>query len=79
MSVLGSNKRLSQCEMCGALMGMPTSSGVCSDCWDKDEDMYQKVKSNMKFGEKLLPEELSAKTGVDIKHIQRWAAQGRFG
>lgn len=78
MSVLG-NKRLSQCEMCGGLMGTPTSTGVCSDCWDKDEEMYQKVKSNMKFGQKLFPEELANKTGVDIKHIQRWINQGRFG
>ncbi len=79
MSVLRDNKRLSQCAMCGSLMSIPTASGVCSDCWDKDEEMYQKVKSTMKFGQKLLPEELASKTGVDIKHIQRWMVQGRFG
>jgi hypothetical protein len=65
--------------MCGALMGVPTASGVCSDCWDKDEEMYQRAKSVLKFGQRVFPEELSSKTGIDIKHIQRWIEQGRFG
>jgi len=72
-------KRLSQCAMCNALMSMPTSSGVCGDCWEKDEQLFQKAKSHIKFGERLLIEELSGKSGVDLKHIQRWIEQGRFG
>jgi len=65
--------------MCGGLMSPPTSTGVCKDCWDKDEEMFNKARAAMRFGEKLLPEDLSAKTGIDMKHIQRWTSQGRFG
>lgn len=71
--------RLTQCQLCGGLMSSPTSTNVCGDCWDKDEQLFNKARSAMRFGEKLLPEELSLKTGIDLKHIQRWASQGRFG
>jgi hypothetical protein len=46
---------------------------------DKDDEMYTKAKNCMKFGEKMLPEELSHKTGIDTKHILRWVKHGRFG
>ena len=65
--------------MCNALMAMPTSSGVCADCWDKDEELFQKAKGAMKLGQKFLPEQLAGKTNIELKHIQRWAKQGRFG
>ncbi len=73
------DKKLAKCELCGALISGQVSSAVCKDCWDKDEEMFQKVKSAIKFGQRVLPDELASKTGVDIKHINRWAQQGRFG
>jgi hypothetical protein len=72
-------KRLAKCEMCGTLMTGNVSTGVCQDCWDKDEEMFQKVKSAIKFGQRVLPDELATKTGVELKHINRWIQQGRFG
>ncbi len=72
-------RKLTKCEMCGSLMSGFTSTGVCGDCWSKDEEMFQKVRAAMKFGQKVFPEELAGKTGVDIKHINRWMQQGRFG
>ncbi len=72
-------RKLSKCEVCGTLMGGFSSTGVCADCWDKDEQMFQKVRGAMKFGQRLLPDELSTQTGVEIKHINRWMQQGRFG
>jgi hypothetical protein len=65
--------------MCGGLINLPTSAGICKDCWDKDEELFNRARAAMRFGEKLLPEDLSAKTGIDMKHIQRWTNQGRFG
>ena len=71
--------KLTQCGICNCLLPANNTSGVCNDCWEKDDAMFDKVRSVMKFGEKFLPEVLSEKTGVDMKHIQRWARQGRFG
>lgn len=70
--------KLIQCGICNCLLPSNNVSGVCSDCWEKDDELFDKVRSVMKFGEKFLPEVLSEKTGVDIKHIKRWARQGRF-
>jgi len=71
--------KLSQCGICNCLLPSNNTTGVCSDCWEKDDEMFDKVRSAMKFGEKFLPEVLSEKTGVEMKHLQRWARQGRFG
>lgn len=60
-------------------MSNPTSFGICPDCWEKDESLYNQARSALRFGEKVFPEELSAKTGIEIRHIQRWIRQGRFG
>lgn len=60
-------------------MATQTTTGVCADCWEKDEKLYNAAISTLKFGERVFPEELSAKSGIDIKHIQRWIRQGRFG
>lgn len=70
--------RLKQCPMCGAIVATLTSYGVCVDCVDEDEKMFVKVKSSIKFGEQVLPDELAAKNDVDIKHINRWINSGRF-
>ncbi len=72
------DKKLAKCDLCGTLISGQVAS-VCKDCWDKDEEMFQKVKSAIKFGQRVLPDELASKTGVDLKHINRWAQQGRFG
>lgn len=71
--------KLNQCGLCSSLMATSNTRGVCSDCFDKDDELYDKVRNVMKFGERFAPEALSEKTGVDIKHINRWANQGRFG
>lgn len=71
--------KLTQCGICNCLLPTSNNTGVCGDCWEKDDMLFDKVRSAMKFGEKFLPEVLADKTGVDIKHIQRWARQGRFG
>ena len=60
-------------------MAAINTRGVCKDCWDKDDELYDKARSSMKFGEKFIPAVLAQKTGVDIAHIQRWASLGRFG
>ncbi len=73
------DKKLAKCELCGALISLQVGSAVCKDCWDKDEEMFQKVKAEIKFGQRVLPDELAAKTGIDVKHIARWSQQGRFG
>jgi hypothetical protein len=52
---------------------------VCNECIEKDDELYTMAKNSMKFGEKMLPEELSHKTGIDYKHIMRWVRYGRFG
>ncbi len=64
--------------MCKSIVAMLTSYGVCADCIDEDDKLFAKVKSSIGFGQKLLPDELAAKTGVDIKHINRWVNAGRF-
>ncbi len=73
------DKKLAKCDLCGSLISGGVGSSVCRDCWDKDEEMFQKVKSAIKFGQKVLPDELAAKTGIDVKHINRWVLNGRFG
>lgn len=73
------SRKLNQCELCNVLIPTNTSRGVCSDCWDKDDELFENVRNVMKFGEKFIPEVIAEKSGVDIKHINRWARIGRFG
>ncbi len=73
------NSKLKQCEICGNITSVTIREGVCNDCLDKDDELYNKAKNSMKFGQKMLPEELSQRTGIDYKHIQRWIRTGRFG
>jgi hypothetical protein len=73
------SKKLSQCGICNCLLPVNNTTGVCKECWPKDDELFDKVRSVMKFGEKFLPEVLAEKTSVDIKHIRRWLNQGRFG
>jgi hypothetical protein len=72
-------KKLQQCEYCGALMSTSLFGGVCKDCMEQDKQLFDKARGCLNFGEKILPEELAEKSGVDLRHIQRWAEIGRFG
>ena len=72
-------RKLKQCEYCGTLMSISLFGGVCNECMDTDKELYDKARSSLKFGEKVLPEELADKTGIEIKHIKRWMEIGRFG
>ena len=65
--------------MCGAFMPAMTPTRVCSNCFDKDEEMFHKAKNSLRFGEKVSVEELARKTGIEVEHIQRWVRIGRFG
>ena len=71
--------KLKQCEICGCITSSSLRDGVCNECMEKDDELYTMAKNSMKFGEKMLPEELSNKTGIDYKHIMRWVRYGRFG
>jgi hypothetical protein len=73
------SKKISKCGLCDALIAANNMRGVCTDCWDKDDELYESVRSVMKFGEKFIPELISEKSGVDLKHIIRWSLIGRFG
>jgi len=72
-------KKLNQCGLCNSLMAVSNTRGVCSDCWEKDDILFDKVRDVMKFGERFVPEVLAEKSGVDIKHLNRWYQIGRFG
>ena len=72
-------RKLNQCGLCECLMAVTNTRGVCENCWSKDAELFDTARSAMKFGERFVPEALAEKTGVDIKHIQRWARLGRFG
>lgn len=72
-------KRLSQCDLCGAFINANIYGGVCNECTDKDKELYDQARTCLDFGERVLPEDLSAKSGVDIKHIKRWVRIGRLG
>jgi hypothetical protein len=73
------SKKLNQCGLCNVLIAANNMRGVCSDCWDKDDELFESVRSVMKFGEKFVPEVIAEKSGVELKHITRWARIGRFG
>jgi hypothetical protein len=73
------SSKLKQCEICGCITSFSLRDGVCNECMEKDDELYTMAKNSMKFGEKMLPEELSNKTGIDYKHIMRWVRYGRFG
>ena len=78
MSIL-QGKKLNQCGLCNCLLATTNIRGVCSDCWEKDDELFDKVRNAMKFGEKFAPDVLAEKTGVEMKHFQRWTRLGRFG
>jgi hypothetical protein len=69
----------SQCEICGSVTSVVLKNGVCFDCKEKDDELFALAKNSMKFGEKILLEELSNRCGIDSKHIMRWVRHGRFG
>jgi hypothetical protein len=71
--------KLKQCEYCGALMSISLFGGVCKDCMERDKELFDRARSCMNFGERVLPEELAEKSGIELRHIQRWAEIGRFG
>ncbi|MEY3369458.1 MAG: hypothetical protein RLZZ361_128 [Cyanobacteriota bacterium] len=73
------SNKLKQCDICGCITSSSLRNGVCNECMAKDDELYTLAKNSMKFGEKMLPEELSNKTGIDCKHILRWVRHGRFG
>ncbi len=72
------NSRLHKCDICNALLAEKPSSGVCSACFDYDQELFDRVKKSLKYGEKITSEELSYRTGVDEKHIKRWTRLGRL-
>ncbi len=72
-------KKLNQCEYCRALIGGSNPMGVCKDCTEVDEKLFDKARNHLGFGQQISPEELAEKSGVDLKHIERWAHVGRFG
>ncbi len=69
----------SQCEICGCVTSLNLKNGVCFDCKEKDDELFTLAKNSMKFGEKMLLEELSNRSGIDCRHILRWVRYGRFG
>jgi hypothetical protein len=73
------SRKLNQCGLCNTFIAANNTRGVCPDCWDADDELFEKVRNVMKFGEKFIPEVIAEKTGVDIQHISRWARIGRFG
>jgi hypothetical protein len=73
------DRKLSLCPICNKLMAGSTPRGVCFDCFDEDERMFQLVKSCIQIGEKLGPVELSDKSGILLKHIKRWLDLGKLG
>lgn len=72
-------KKINQCALCNELMPASNIKGVCPDCWEKDDEMFDKVRNVMKFGERFIPEALAEKSGVDVKHLNRWYKLGRLG
>jgi NMD protein affecting ribosome stability and mRNA decay len=70
-------KKIIQCEMCGALT-IPTPHGVCGDCLDEDQKLYEKARDSIKFGESVTPEIIQQRTGIELKHIRRWIKYGRL-
>lgn len=65
--------------MCNKVMPTNTLTGVCKECFDEDEKLFNKARNSMNFGEKVTPTELADKTGIGIHHINRWISRGRFG
>ena len=67
-----------QCPMCGEIVAQLTGFGVCSDCVDKDRELFDEVKSSMSLGQIMTIEDLSERSEVDAKHIRRWIKTGRL-
>jgi hypothetical protein len=73
------NRKLSLCPICNKLMSGPTIRGVCFECFDEDERMFQELKSIIQIGQKLGLFELSDRSGIQPKHIKRWIDLGKLG
>ncbi len=72
------DRKLSKCDICNALLAEPPASGVCSACFDYDQELFDRVKKSLKYGERITAEDLAQRTGVDSKHIKRWTRLGRL-
>ena len=77
----GQGSRLKQCDFCGDLMSdvSGSSNPVCSKCVDKDTELFERVKSRLKYGERVTVAQLVQRTGVQRSHIERWVKTGRLG
>jgi hypothetical protein len=72
-------KKLTKCGMCSKITPTNTLTGVCKECFEEDERLFNRARNAMSFGEKITPAELAGKTGISIHHINRWITRGRFG
>ncbi len=72
------DRKLNKCDICNALLAEKPPSGVCSACFDYDQELFDRVKKSLKYGERVTPEDLSQRTDVDPKHIKRWIKLGRL-
>lgn len=73
------HRKLSLCPICNKLMSGQTIRGVCFECFDEDERMFQELKSIIQIGQKLGLFELSDRSGIQPKHIKRWIDLGKLG
>lgn len=67
----------SQCGECGNITPVNVW-GVCGECHERDQLMFEKVRDKVSLTDVLTPEELKERTGVPEKTIKRWIAAGRF-
>lgn len=65
------------CDICGEIAPQ-NLYGVCKDCIEEDQRMFESVKKVMGFGEKITLDIISQRTGVSQKNIKRWIKQGRL-
>lgn len=72
------DRKLSKCGICNTMLADKPPSGVCSSCFDYDQELFDRVKKALRYGERITPEELANRTGVDAKHIKRWTSLGRL-
>lgn len=76
---MSSIRKLGKCEYCGVIVNATVYGDVCPECTEEDKALFNQARAHLRFGEKVLPEDLANKSGVPLKHIERWVDIGRFG
>ncbi len=65
------------CDVCGNIANQ-NLHGVCPECIVKDQDDFAKVKEILRIQESADMDEVSEKSGIEVKRIRNWVSRGRL-